>query len=234
LAVDLIGSEGMVGASLVLGGRSAPLRALVQGSGAALRLDAEELRRALRQVPNLERRLHLYLEAELRQFAQVAVCAAFHVVAMRVAYWLLLTHDRAQCDRFLMTHDLLAQLLGVRRSGVTAAAGTLLQRGLISYSRGRVLVLDRKGLERAACGCYEVSRAALSPLQQSRPGIGHPATRSPRAASRARTSRGVRRTLSGARRAAGAGADGCGYGSADARAAAGHGRGTGGVSGRRP
>jgi CRP-like cAMP-binding protein len=173
LAVGLIGNEGMLGASLVLGGRSAPVRALVQSGGAALRMEADALRRALHDVPRLEGQLRLYLEAELRQFAQVAVCAAFHVVVMRVAYWLLLTHDRAQGDRFYLTHDLLAHLLGVRRSGVTAAAGTLQQRGLISYTRGRLLVLDRKGLEQACCRCYEVSRDALRPLQPDAAGALH-------------------------------------------------------------
>jgi hypothetical protein len=174
LAVGLVGNEGLLGGSLMLGAGGTPLRLLAQGAGSALRLDAEAFRRVLHDVPRFERLLRLLLHAELALHAQLAVCAAFHLVPMRVAFWLLATHDRSTGDRFYLTHDLLARLLGVRRSGVTAAAGVLQQQGLITYTRGRVLVLDRKGLERASCTCYEAARAALQPLFDAEAGH-HPA-----------------------------------------------------------
>ncbi len=166
LAVGLIGNEGMLGASLVLGGRSSPLRAMVQSSGGAWSMETEALRRILADTPLLERELRLYLHAVVAQFAQIAVCAAFHVVVNRLAYWLLTTHDRVQGDRFYLTHDLLSRLLGVRRSGVTAAAGILQRQHLIAYTRGRVLILDRRGLEQQACVCYRAAREAFTPLAQ--------------------------------------------------------------------
>ena len=170
LAVGLVGNEGMVGAAAILDGGGVSRRLLVQGSGAALTMDAEGFRRALHDVPRLERLLRLQLHASLATYAQTAMCAAFHQVPMRVAYWLLETHDRTPGDRFYLTHDLLSQLLGVRRSGVSAAAGALQQQGWITYTRGRVLVLDRKALERASCTCHEAARAALAPLLEAEAG----------------------------------------------------------------
>jgi CRP-like cAMP-binding protein len=174
LAVGLTGSEGMLGASLALGGKCWPLGAQVQSAGGALCIDAERFRTALADTPLLERELRLYADVALSQVAQVALCAAFHVVVRRVAYWLLLTHDRSPGDRFSITHELLSHLLGVRRSGVTAAAGELQRRNLIAYTRGRVVVLDRDGLEHAACGCYAVSRDAFKPLANLAAAIGGP------------------------------------------------------------
>jgi len=170
LALGLVGPEGMLGASCMLGAGGVRFRLLVQGAGSALRMEAEEFRRALHDIPRFERLVRLQLHAALAQHAQIALCAAFHLVPMRVAYWLLATHDRSPGDRLQLTHDLLAHLLGVRRSGVTAAAGVLQQQGLIAYTRGRVLVLDRKGLERASCTCYEASRVALQPLLEAEAG----------------------------------------------------------------
>ena len=174
LAVGLTGSEGMLGASLALGGRCWPLGAQVQSPGGALCIDAERFRTALADAPLLERELRLYADIALAQVAQVGLCAAFHVVVRRVAYWLLLTHDRSPGDRFSLTHELLSQLLGVRRSGVTAAAGELQRRNLIAYTRGRVVILDRDGLEHAACGCYVVSRDAFKPLANLAAACGAP------------------------------------------------------------
>ena len=150
LAVGLVGSEGMLGASLVLGVQTSPLRARVQVAGSALRMLAADVPRVLAEAPALERRLRRYLGGQLAQLARTAACASYHVVGKRLAYWLLMAHDRAHGDRFYLTHDRLARLLGVRRSGVTTAAGVLHDRALINYVRGHVVVVDRVGLEWSA------------------------------------------------------------------------------------
>lgn len=163
LGVGLIGSEGMLGASLVLGVHSSPLRARVQGPGTALRMKADDFQRVLTETPILERQLRLYLHVLISQLTQTAGCAAFHVVGVRLACWLLMTDDRANAHRFYLTHDRLARMLGVRRSGVTTAAGVLHGRKLINYTRGHISILDRLGLEQAACGCYRSMRDAFMP-----------------------------------------------------------------------
>ena len=170
LGVALVGCEGMLGTSLVLGVHTSPLRARVQGTGTALRMKAADFQRILLEAPILERQLRLYLHVLFAQVAQTAACAAFHVVEVRLACWLLMTHDRVHGDRFYLTHDLLSRMLGVRRSGVTAAAGVLHGRKLINYTRGRIAVLDRKGLERASCGCY---RSVRNTIRQIAPVASH-------------------------------------------------------------
>lgn len=156
LEVGLIGNEGMLGISLALGVEFSSLRALVQGSGGAWRMQAGHFRRVLTSTPALRRGLDRYTYVLLAQLAQTAVCTSFHALDVRLARWLLMTHDRAHADHFYLTHVLLAEMLGVRRSGVTTAAGALQRRKLIHYSRGEITVLDRKGLEQAACECYQV------------------------------------------------------------------------------
>lgn len=158
LGVDLIGSESMLGSSLVLGVDTTLLRARVQGAGSALRMKVEDFQRLLPETPALERLLLQGLHAQLAQYAQTAACAAYHVVELRLACWLLMAHDRAHGDRFYLTHDRLARMLGVRRSGVTTAAGILHSHKLIGYARGHIVILDRKGLEQASCGCYRPVR----------------------------------------------------------------------------
>lgn len=156
LEVGLIGREGMVGLPLILGHTLSPVRALVQGTGSALRMAAAPFLRQFRDSPALQRELYRFTYALMSQISQTAACNRFHVVESRLARWLLMTHDRVKSDRFYMTHEFLGHMLGVRRVGVTKAAQALQLRGLIRYSRGNIEVLDRKGLEGAACACYGI------------------------------------------------------------------------------
>jgi CRP-like cAMP-binding protein len=152
--MGLIGHEGMLGATLALGINQVPMGAVVQGDGIALRMSAAQFQRELRTTPVLLRRVHHYLYVLIVQLAQTAACTHFHEIEPRLARWLLMTHDRVQADHFHLTQEFLADMLGVRRSGVTVAAGALQERNLIQYTRGDIAILDRKGLEAAACECY--------------------------------------------------------------------------------
>ena len=156
LEVGLVGFEGMVGSPLVLGVDRSPVRALVQGSGSAMRMSAASFRSALRRSPPLQRVLLRYVHALMSQVTQTAACNRFHLVEARLARWLLMTRDRMRSDSFRLTQDFLSHMLGVRRVGVTEAAGALQRRKLIEYSRGVIGILNGRGLEAAACSCYRI------------------------------------------------------------------------------
>lgn len=159
LEIALIGDEGMLGATLVLGVSQARLHGVVQGAGTAWRMPVSRFRRALREIPALRRVVSRYLYVTLAQLSQSTACSRFHEVEARLARWLLMTHDRAQADHFHLTHQYLADMLGVRRSAVTIAAGALQRRKLIRYVRGNIEVVDREGLEAASCECYQLIAA---------------------------------------------------------------------------
>lgn len=162
LEVGQVGSEGMLGISLVLGVNAARTLALVQGAGGAWKLDTEQFRHELEHCDPLRRGLKRYVHVVMYQLAQMVICTRFHVVEARLARSLLMTRDRTNSNEFHVTHERLAQNLGVRRAGVTRAASSLQVRKLISYSRGDITILDRRGLQGAACACYAVDREAYA------------------------------------------------------------------------
>lgn len=164
LELGLIGNEGMLGISLVLGVDSSMLQAVVQGPGSALRMSAASFVRELERLPALQRRLKRYIYVLQVQLALTATCISFHSLDKRLARWLLMSHDRAQLGNFHLTHKLLAQMLGVRRVGITNAAGLLQRQLVISYKRGDITVLSRSGLEKAACSCYQSSKATYASI----------------------------------------------------------------------
>ena len=158
LEVGMVGREGMVGVALALGIGASPVRALVQGAGPALRMDAKHFREALGASPALQRAVHRYTGKLIMQISQTAACNRFHVVERRLARWLLMTRDRVRSAEFRLTHEFLSQMLGVRRVGVTVAASGLQKRKLIEYSRGNIRIRNEAGLQAAACACYVAAR----------------------------------------------------------------------------
>jgi CRP-like cAMP-binding protein len=158
LEVGMVGREGMFGAQLALNVPTQPLHALVQGAGSAWRITSSAFRRELKQSAALQGMMHRYMYVLMSQLAASAACIRFHPIDARLSRWLLMMHDRAHADSFWVTHEFLAFMLGVRRVGVTLAAGGLQRRGLIEYRRGRVTVLDRKRLQVATSSCYATDR----------------------------------------------------------------------------
>jgi CRP-like cAMP-binding protein len=168
LELTMIGREGMLGATLVLDVGTTPLQAVVQARGTALRLSAADLRRQLDLVPELRRVVSRYCHDSLRALAQSAPCVHYHTIEARLARWLLMTHDRVRAAPLQLTQAYLGRMLGARRVGVTHAAGALQEQGLIEYRRGEIVVVDRLGLESAACPCYVPPRAAGTPPRDVR------------------------------------------------------------------
>ena len=173
LEVGLVGSEGMVGIPLVLGIGVSPLRALVQEGGTAMRITSARLAREFSRNPFLRRELLRYTHTLMTQGTQTAVCSRFHLLEARLARMLLMTRDRMRSNDFRLTHEFLAQMLGVRRVGVTKAAGALQLRKLISYSRGGIRILNGRGLEAASCRCYQIVKNLHDRVQDARSNTGN-------------------------------------------------------------
>jgi CRP-like cAMP-binding protein len=154
--VGLVGKEGFIGLPLVVGFRTAPTRAVSQISGTAFRVDSETLMGLLSKCPKLERGLQQFSQIMAMQVTQIAACNRLHEVNERLARWLLMSADRVDSDSLALTHELLSQMLGTRRSSVTVSVGTFQRAGLISHGRGDVKIIDRRRLEAAACECYGI------------------------------------------------------------------------------
>lgn len=167
LEVGMVGNEGMVGMPMALGIGVSDVRTLVQGSGTALKMSAAHFRAEFKASPPLQKALFRYNHLLMAQISQTAACNRFHDTPARLARWLLMTADRLHSDEFLLTHEFLAHMLGMRRVGVTEAASTLHKADLITYHRGNIVILDHKGLEDAACSCYRIIRD-LQAVAQSR------------------------------------------------------------------
>ena len=154
--IAVVGNDGMVGVALFMGGETTPSRAIVQSAGVAYRLSGHLLKEEFRRAGRMQILLLRYTQALLTQMAQTAVCNRHHSVDQQLCRWLLLSLDRLSSNQLTMTQELIANMLGVRREGVTEAAGKLQAAGVIRYSRGRITVLDRPALEARACECYAV------------------------------------------------------------------------------
>jgi CRP-like cAMP-binding protein len=162
--IAIVGNEGILGVSLFMGGETTPSRAVVQSAGHAFRLRAELLKNEFGRFGPTMHLLLRYTQALITQMAQTAVCNRHHSVDQQLCRWLLLSLDRLQTNELSMTQELIANMLGVRREGVTEAAGKLQDAGLISYRRGRITVLDRPGVEARVCECYQVVKTEFDRL----------------------------------------------------------------------
>jgi CRP-like cAMP-binding protein len=162
--IAVVGNEGIIGVALFMGGETTPSRAVVQSAGSAYRLKGKLLKQEFNRSGALQHLLLRYTQALLTQMAQTAVCNRHHSVDQQLCRWLLMSLDRLPSNSLTMTQELIANMLGVRREGVTEAAGKLQDIGLIHYSRGRITVLDRPGLEAKACECYQVVKSEFDRL----------------------------------------------------------------------
>lgn len=168
--IGLIGNEGMIGLSAILGGNSTISRTIVQVSGTALEVSAEVIRQEFQRSEKLYELLLLYTQALLTQVSQSAACNRQHNIEARLARWLLSVQDCILKDELPLTQEFIANMLGTRRSGVTVAAGMLQQAGIIRYSRGRIMILDQQALEDTACECYHLIQNEFLRLLGSRRG----------------------------------------------------------------
>ena len=168
LELGIVGDDGMLGTSLMLGVKVARLRGLVQGAGRAWRVKGETFVREFERSPALRRVMNRYLYVTLVQLAQSATCTRFHTIDARLARWLLLTRDRAHANSFAITHQFLAYMLGVRRASITRAASSLQRQKYIRYRRGNVLILKGRGLEAVACSCYAAGKETYKSLMGHR------------------------------------------------------------------
>ena len=171
--ISVVGNEGVVGVSLFMGGETTPSQAVVQAAGRAYRLKGSSLKAEFYRAGPMQRLLLRYTQALLTQMAQTAVCNRHHTLDQQLCRWLLLSNDRVGGHELVMTQELIANMLGVRREGVTEAAGKLQKAGLIRYHRGQITLLSRNGLEERACECYEVVKREydrLLPAGRETPG----------------------------------------------------------------
>ncbi len=162
--IGVVGFEGMLGIAIFLGGDTTPNRAVVQSAGNAYKMDVQALRDKFEIGGALQLLLLRYTQALITQISQTAVCNRLHSVEQQLCRWLLLSHDRLRSDKLVMTHDLISNMLGVRREGVTMAAQQLKEQGLISYVRGTITVRNRPGLEAEVCECYQVVKTEYDRL----------------------------------------------------------------------
>ncbi len=162
--IAIVGNEGIVGISLFMGGETTPSRAIVQSAGQAYRIAGQYLKDEFFRAGPLQRLLLRYTQALITQMAQTAVCNRHHSVEQQLCRWLLMSLDRLSSNQLTMTQELIANMLGVRREGVTESAGKLQKLGLIEYSRGHIIVLDRPALEAHACECYAVVKKEFDRL----------------------------------------------------------------------
>lgn len=174
LEVALVGRDGLVGIPLALGAELSPVRALVQGAGAALRMSRSRFRAALKEHAPLREAVYNYGGSLMGQIGQTAACNRFHQVNARLARWLLMTRDRLSSGEFRVTQEFLSAMLGVRRVGVSEAASAFQRRNLIEYRRGVITILDHPGLETACCSCYAVDVARVGAMSKWRPPSGSP------------------------------------------------------------
>jgi len=159
LEVGMVGNEGMAGLAVFMGVNSSSTRALVQGAGTAMRMSSAAVRTEASQLGNFHHLLHRYSHSLLTQVSQSSACNRFHFVDARLARWLLMTKDRLGAEEFPLTQEFLSSMLGVRREGVSKAAGALQAAKLIRYSRGMITILNRRGLEAKSCQCYAIIKA---------------------------------------------------------------------------
>ena len=167
--ISVVGNEGLIGIAVFMGGESTPSRAIVQSAGSAFSLPSQRLRDEFNGYADMRMLMLRYTQALITQMAQTAVCNRHHSIDQQLCRWLLLSLDRLPSNRLVMTQELIANMLGVRREGVTEAAGKLQALGVIEYHRGQITVLDRPHLERLSCECYAVVKKETDRLQTYKP-----------------------------------------------------------------